>query len=47
MNNDEYKLLFETIAKWEHANKHSKMNKPKEMEAKIKRLIQNSVKPEE
>lgn len=46
MKDEEYKKLFDTIAEWEHENKHNKFNKSKEMEAKIKRLIQNSVKPE-
>lgn len=47
MNSEEYKKLFDTIAEWEHENKHNKTSKPKEMESKIKRLIQNSVKLEE
>jgi hypothetical protein len=47
MNEDEYKSLFLTVAKWEHENKHNKLYNSKEMEARIKKLIQGSVKPEE
>ena len=47
MNEDEYKILFSTVAKWEHENKHSKLYSSKEMEARIKKLIQGSVKPKE
>jgi len=46
MNDQEYKELFKTIEKMEHENKHSKFYTSKEMEAKIKKMIQNSVKPE-